>query len=153
MMCVKEPYGKLSINITCLLWFSIEQQSVWSLNLFCYRSHSALIELHLSPCSAQYIMLCTDTLKREICRLVVSIHRVLRVGLPFRLALPHLLIQDNSSLEPSTQLRRVDFEGCTKSTQFLLLYWLPRHWLFSHCSSFFILVFPFVSFMDSFFPH
>lgn len=118
MMCIKEPYGERSINFTCLLWLSIEQYSTWSLNLFCYRTHSTLMKLHLSPCSAQYIMLWLILSKEKSIDLQwVSLGcSHLSVGLPFRFALSHLLIQDNSPLELSTQLRSVDFEGCTKST-------------------------------------
>ena len=87
-----------------------------------------LISLHFSPCSAQSIVLRTDALKGEIYRCVVRIHRVLTshgAGLPFRYALPLLFVQDNSSLELSTQLRSIDFKGCPKSTVVLPPHWLP----------------------------
>lgn len=149
MMCVKEPYGKLSINIICLLWFSIEQHSIWSLDLFCYRSHSALIKLHLSPCSAQRIMLCTDALKREICRLVVSIHRCSHLtglesllDLPFPIVLSRIIPLWNSILSSEVwTLRAAQSPLC-------FFYSIGFHDTGSS-----LIVLPFVSFMDSFFPH
>lgn len=69
--------------------------TLWALNLFCYGSHFISIHLHLSLCLAHSLVLCTDAIEREICRLIVSILRVLashNADLPFRYAFPHPLL-------------------------------------------------------------
>ena len=126
----KEPYGKLSINITCDDdGFHLNSTQLGHFNLLCYRSHFILINLRLSPRSAQSLGLGTDVIESVICRLAVDVlggAHISQSAVPSGCAVP-IFFSRIIPLWNSVFNSRASSAGSSlpKSSWDLLRHWLP----------------------------